>query len=386
MIMPNSSCANSGNVHQNLSNFREDTQTGQNGSSRRSHKKKGNNSCNSIEFLQVNLHHCVSAVQHFDQSFKKKLSVCHRNGSEAIALIQEPYQRFNRATGFSNEYKVISGPGKGVTRACIAVSKKLNFWLLTQFSNEDQVAIVVKSNNKFIVIVSLYMDGLSSELPPPTFFRNLVNYCDEKHYGLLVGTDANSHHTAWASTDINDRGEHLLHYLLSKNLHFVNSGSKPTYHNISRTEVLDLTIVNNVLLEDICDWKVSDEENFSDHNNIEFKLDLNVNIKAYSFRNVRQTDWSLYQEKVEEGMRIIRDNNMDLDTQAEYLNKVLLTAYNESCKEYTCTKKGKKPPWWHHDLTILKRQVNKHRRRVNRNRTEENLETYRQARKVYKMR
>ena len=199
MIMPNNinNHANPGNPNLNsASNFRGTTPSGQNGSVRNHARNKGKNFCNSIDFLQVNLHHCTSAANFFDDSFKKKLSVCHRKNSEAIALIQEPYQRFNKATGFSKDYKVISGPGKGVTRACIAVSKKLNFWLLTQFSNEDQVAIVVKSNNKFIVIVSLYMDGVSRELPPPSIFRNLVNHCDEKNYGLVVGTDANSHHTA----------------------------------------------------------------------------------------------------------------------------------------------------------------------------------------------
>ena len=84
---------------------------------------------------------------------------------------------------------------------------------MSQFTNEDLVAIVVKSNNKIVVLASLYMPGDSAEAPPPTIFRNLVNYCDERNYGLIVGTDANSHHTAWGSTDINDRGEQLLDYI-----------------------------------------------------------------------------------------------------------------------------------------------------------------------------
>ena len=330
------------------------------------------NDCNSINFLQINLHHCVAAAQNFDHIFGKKLKDSIRHDTENIGLIQEPYVRRGKVQGFSNKnFKIITGQGSKQTRACIVVSKRLQYWILTQFSNEDQVAIVVKSNDKYFVIVSLYMPGDSEAAPPSELFRKLVMYCEQKNYGIIVGTDANSHHTIWGSTDINERGEQLLDYLLGKNLHICNTGSTPTFQNSIRDEVLDLTLTNSASLDLISEWHVSDVESFSDHNYISFKMNTSMKVNDKFFRNVRKTEWELYIKKVEEAMQIIKDNGQDLDTQAEYLNKVILTAYHESCKEVRMGD-GSDPPWWNHDLSTLKKQVNALRRKRDRDPTDLN--------------
>ena len=189
---------------QNLPNFRPRAEQ-QNNGNRSINPSNVSNFINTLNIQQINLHHCVAAVQNFDFNFNKKQIEGFRKNEEYIGLIQEPYVKFGRISGFSSNYKIICSSTKKNVRACIAVSKKLRFWTLSQYTNEDQVAIIVNTNNKKVVLVSLYMPGDSTEAPPPTIFRNLVKYCDENNLGLVVGTDANSHHTAWGSTDINER-------------------------------------------------------------------------------------------------------------------------------------------------------------------------------------
>ena len=55
---------------------------------------------------------------------------------------------------------------------------------------------------------------------------------------LLVGDDANSHHTLWGSTDTNSRGNDLLEYLITSDLDIFNTGNIPSYHNSVREEVI----------------------------------------------------------------------------------------------------------------------------------------------------
>ena len=91
-------------------------------------------------------------------------------------------------------------------------------------------------------------------------------------------------------------------------------------------------------------------------------MNTNMTINDKFFRNVRKTDWELFAKKVDEGMKIISDNGLDLETQAEYLNKVILNAYYESCKQ-SRVGNGEDPPWWTHELKQMKTQLNNLRRR-----------------------
>ena len=80
------------------------------------------------------------------------------------------------------------------------------------------MAIGIESNGSTLILVSSYMPYDSHDEPPPNLLRNLVNFCVQKNYQLIIGADANSHNTAWGSTDINDRGDKLLDYILSTDL------------------------------------------------------------------------------------------------------------------------------------------------------------------------
>ena len=67
------------------------------------------------------------------------------------------------------------------------------------------------------------------------------------------------------STDVNKRGESLFNYIWNNNLFTLNKGTKPTFINAIRQQVIDSTIASKGIAGEIRDWKVSDETTFSDH-------------------------------------------------------------------------------------------------------------------------
>ena len=52
---------------------------------------------------------------------------------------------------------------------------------------------------------------------------------------FLISADANSHHTVWGSSDINNRRDGLLNYILSNDLYILNKGSRPTFQVTNRS-------------------------------------------------------------------------------------------------------------------------------------------------------
>ena len=75
-----------------------------------------------------------------------------------------------------------------------------------------------------VILNSCYMEGEPEIPPPPPKLIDLVNYCISKNLKLIIGSDVNAHHTLWGSTNVNNRGETLLKYILSTYLIILNRG------------------------------------------------------------------------------------------------------------------------------------------------------------------
>lgn len=99
---------------------------------------------------------------------------------------------------------------------------------------------------------------------PGIMFSELVNFCSSNGKPLFLGSDTNSHHTLWGSTNINSYGEELVEYLASTNLEILNRGNEPTFVTSVRKEVLDVSFASRSFLNRISKWRVSREETASD--------------------------------------------------------------------------------------------------------------------------
>lgn len=215
-----------------------------------------------------------------------------------MCLLQEPWTggdgRVRGLSGFKG--KIYACEPSNKPRACILTSD-VEAELLPQFLNRDLVAVKMKIGGVESVVAFAYFPHPVPS--PPVEVIELVEYCKEGNMQILIECDANSHHVSWGSNDTNQRGEELLNYLCEADMCIFNRGSKPTFRNAIRSEVLDLTIGCRKMERLVSCWEVSDEVSLSDHMHISYSVEANIapNGTAY-IHNPRRTDWVAYEESL----------------------------------------------------------------------------------------
>ncbi len=307
-----------------------------------------------IHVTQINLHRSKIA----SATLAKRME---EHGT-FVVLVQEPWTRESKICGkIPNANLYVGNPPGKRPRACVYTSKDIKAWKLTEFSDEDTVTIQVYNTvneQTKLVISSTYM---AAEGPvPPTPVEALVHSCNANRARLIVGGDANSHHTLWGSTNTNDRGEALLDFIWSADLVWCNSGNQPTFKTRAREEVLDITLVNHTAQHLVQGWKVDQAESGSDHAYIEFRIE-GTKLQEAKFRNVKQTNWPLYRKTLQEELgdaahRLDTASIDDLEGAVERAESSILKAFHQSCPE----KKVKVKPhltWWTPGLTQLRDRI-----------------------------
>ena len=106
--------------------------------------------------------------------------------------------------------------------------------------------------------------------------RDIVQHSAEEKKTIILGIDAKAHHILWGSTYIKPRGESLMEYMVSIKINIPNKGNEPTFLNVIRRQVIDLTLGTTLVGNIVSDWHVSSEESLSDHRYICFKIESQV--------------------------------------------------------------------------------------------------------------
>ena len=173
----------------------------------------------------------------------------------------------------------------------------------------------------------------SKEASLPQKVKDLIEDCEAEGLDLVIGCDANSHHTG-GSSDCNIRGETLLELLGTTKLGILNVSWQPTFRSSVLEEVLDISLASGSVTSKIRSWRVSDEISMSDHRLITFELtDVKPEIKLW--RNPRKKDWFGYEKELTEkfkqvpvglttGCEIDRsyENDCSLNSKAEGHGKI----------------------------------------------------------------
>ena len=149
----------------------------------------------SLPCCQINLHHCRAASH---------VLAAEVQGLQSFAiLIQEPWVHSHKIKGLPHLWNLFWDQSAEIPRACIATPPNLHGVKLAQFDTRDSVAIRIEGGRgqSSFVLASFYM-AHEDALPPPVLVE-LVEFCRIGGLGLLVGCDANAHHTSWGSRDIN---------------------------------------------------------------------------------------------------------------------------------------------------------------------------------------
>jgi len=178
-----------------------------------------------ISFIQANLQHSITSARVLSRMVSVK-------GID-MALVQKPWYCEDRIIGLNIPgYTLYSAGGTNRPRACILV-RSTTIWMLLGFSCRDLVAVLAKyiedrAERRF-VICSAYLQYDSGDPPPSKEFEELMRYCENENLYLVMRCNSNAHHTAWGSTNCNDREEALVEFLNSSNLEILNQGNEPPF-------------------------------------------------------------------------------------------------------------------------------------------------------------
>lgn len=300
-----------------------------------------------IEVLQVNLHRSKAAQYALHRATQKH--------DPLIVLMQEPWTVGSRLAGRIPEAEVHMKKGLERPRACIQ-TRGLQTWLMGQYSNRDMATVQITGaleGGKPLIVASVYM--AAEEPAPPPKLGELTKYCRNNAIPLLVGADANSHHTSWGSSDINDRGEALMEFLTIESLDWANKGNKPTFVTRRRSEVLDLTLTNNFASSLPSQWRVSDEDSLSDHKYIRWSIEHGLVVKE-TYRSLRKANWNTFREEIRRLAPPERrlDTPEDLDQQTKTVEQVLTDALQVACPLRSKERRGT-ATWWTPKLEEMKR-------------------------------
>lgn len=317
----------------------------------------------SIRVKQINLHHCKSATFLIDNA----LQTAQTRKQKTIVLIQEPYidMHSHKVLGFNTQHCNVLLLNKGMKpRTCIVATKDVPITVLPQFCDGDTTTVLCTSTNgecDEFILSSSYMPGDTRDRRPGALIIELYNYCSVSKKSLVLGSDTNSHHTVWGSSNINTYGEELMEFLATTNLEVINHGNEPTFVTKSRKEVLDVTFASAQFLDRIANWHVSPEETASDHREINF--DILIKKEAFRpFKNPRKTDWNGYTAILERFLDQMAWNaNIStpehLDAAVEQLTHGIHSAYMQSCPDSSF--KPKRNVWWSKKLGSLRKECRK---------------------------
>jgi len=215
-----------------------------------------------------------------------------------VALIQEPWTYKGAIRGL----KEVSGEliyirSTQNPRTCILIKKGFQLLPLTHHCSRDLTAVKIKMSSgrglREITLRSAYLPYNDVESIPPRELDSLVMGCRAEGTHLIVGCDANSHHTSWGSTNINNRGESLFNYIMANGLDIINRGYKPTFVASTRQEVIDITIATLHAGNYIKDWHVTEEVSCSDQRYIRSTV-MGIDHSVITYCDPHRTDWESY--------------------------------------------------------------------------------------------
>ncbi|XP_037930262.1 uncharacterized protein LOC119664997, partial [Teleopsis dalmanni] len=307
-----------------------------------------------LEVLQANLHHAKGA----------SATLCRiaQINNIALGLIQEPWVFDGQIRGLNTKSgKLVYDRSIAVPRAAILIGGDVKYLPLTNFISRDLAAVLVEvptlGGATDIVMASAYFPGDEVTIPPSEV-QQLINFCKSTGRQLILGCDANAHHTVWGSSNDNKRGEYLLDYIMTVGLSIANKGSKPTFINAIREEVLDLTLCTRGIEESIWNWRVSDEVSLSDHQHIRFEIP-SISEKQDKVYRPRKTNWLRYRDLVgSENFSLARPlrTREEIELAANHLGEVLLTSFHNSTVAGNASIRGK-VPWWNSQLANKRKLV-----------------------------
>jgi len=213
--------------------------------------------------MQINLQHSTVATDNLMNLIKQD----HTD----IVFVQEPYLLQNKTTGITRTHRTYISTEDRSRVAIIITNENIEAVLINQLCDRDNVVLELKYKNIRIFVASMYLD-INEETDTKTAKVDEIVQLS-KGSSILIAMDSNARSKVWHDNQTNSRGKTLEEILTSRDLRIMNEESeRTTFQSRRRSSNIDLTVINNRLLQNFHDWEISEDESCSDHNIIKFKL------------------------------------------------------------------------------------------------------------------
>ena len=310
------------------------------------------------------------------------------NKKDYIALLTEPYTKFNKLVLAPNKsLKVISGGKKNERpRAAIIAHRSLKMIALQDYCTRDMASIFGVINGNKTVITSIYMDINKPVVSEK--MQTLLDWVEERGYKLIIGADTNAHSELFGDST-NVRGEELEGMIATNMLRVENIGRIPTFQpnrqGIDINTYIDVTLTGGLRSGEIKGWRVSQAYNGSDHNTIRFGMKTGEQ-KSNATRNWAKGKWeeftkTLTQREIQRPTQITRSA---LNKQVEKFYKIINGALDLYCPKKKQNEKTNKNRWYSQRLEELSKKVRRSYDKMRENRNINNISKYANNVKKYK--
>lgn len=195
-----------------------------------------------------------------------------------FALLQET--NLNSSEEFSiSKYEFISKPRKNKKGGGVGILVHKSYAYekikIKKVSPIEIIGIKTKIKNLEYHIFSIYIPPKSQQVTlkkvSESFSKIIENL--QKHERIIIGGDFNSHHTSWGSEKIDWFGRTINDLTVESEMVNLNeiflykNKEKASFFNEPRQvkSVIDLTLISPNVLNQICDFEITDENLGSDH-------------------------------------------------------------------------------------------------------------------------
>ena len=297
-------------------------------------------------------------------------------------------------TGYNLFY---SAKPNEIPKAAIYISKSIKASLVSHASNSHCVTCKLSSNTSHYLLSSTYAPP--SDKSALTSTKNMFEKIKNSELdSLLLCGDFNAHSDMWSSKSKTDsKGEELEILLLQKNLSVINNPeSEPTFDSGRGRSWIDLTIGGQKLVDCISNWRVSEEETLSFHKMILFDLSANFNSQTNKLRyNFTDTNWDLFNSVLTSSLidnGVIQPNGLictisnkdQLDDVSSLVTSLFTSTIKSVVKSTTNYKNRTLVSWWSSDISNLRKELNKIRKKSQSTRDPIDFENYRRKRNEFK--
>ena len=291
-----------------------------------------------VNCVQINMNKATTALA---QLTNKILD------TQTIAFLTEPYTAYNRICSMPYNFSVFPQTSLSVRqRAGILIPSSLPAAEVGHLSNADCSVVVLNLDTNPILLASVYLDR-NSVPTIPDWLDAIPAYAESKGYPMILTFDSNCHSVLYGSTT-NRRGEDFEAFIVRNELFVENVGISPTFETFRgdswRSSLVDVTLTKGVR---VVDWLVDRSYNGSDHNSINFKIDVDP-IPLKEVRPWSKAKWKAFHDILDREYEIPDVVSIrKLDKMVEFLYSSINTALDIACPKHEVQPKIKS--FWFND-------------------------------------